>query len=96
MAFLMAFSIVMLRAVFANVSKAVPKRITCYEHHGNQVFVQKHLKGKHRDHCLCFCCDLFHPGSKDNCGIAKTLYRLCVDQGMVTPVYECPQFQLTN
>lgn len=74
------------------IRKATPKRFTWYTHHGNKVCVQKRLKGKHRDHCLCFSCEKFHPGAKDNCDIAKALYRLCVDNGLVTPVWECGRF----
>ena len=93
MAFLLACTVLVGRAVVRSIIKATPKSVTCYEHHGNQVFVQNHLKGKHREHCLCFSCDDFHPGTKLNCAIAKTLYQLCIDQGMVTPVYECPKFK---
>lgn len=63
-----------------------------YEHHGNQVFVQSSLKGTHREHCLCYQCDHFHPGELNNCGIAQELYGLCVRYSMVTPVFECPEF----
>jgi hypothetical protein len=38
--------------------------ITKYEHFGNIVSVQRHLKGKHRDHCLCFQkCKFFKPNT---------------------------------
>ena len=37
--------------------------IITYEHHGVTVFVEEKLKGTHRDHCLCFRCDSFKPGT---------------------------------
>jgi len=70
-----------------------------YKHHGNTVAVFSNLKGKHRDHCLCFECSKFSganlpgPGEKKkNCPIAQDTYDNCVKHGLVTPVYECPQF----
>lgn len=64
-----------------------------YVHHESEVSVDSDLKGKHRQHCLCFQCDHFKPGQKDNCSIAKQLYHLCVTFSLVTPVYECPEFE---
>ena len=66
-----------------------------YEHHGRQVFVREDLKGKHRDHCLCFSCGKFTPDNRrTNCPIANALYSNCVQFGVVTPVYECPEFKV--
>jgi hypothetical protein len=67
--------------------------ITTYEHHGRKVFVQEHLKGTHRQNCLCFSlCQNFKPGTEENCEIAKELYLLCVKHGLTTPVFECPNY----
>lgn len=63
-----------------------------YEHHEAMVFVRDDLKGLHRDHCLCYSCERFKPGSKENCRIAKEVYALCVRLDLVTPVWECPIF----
>lgn len=63
-----------------------------YEHHGKQVWVQSDLKGKHRDNCLCYACDHFKPGTVFNCHIAEKLYAICVEEILVTPVYECAAF----
>ena len=64
-----------------------------YEHHGNMVWVRDDLKGTHRESCLCFApCQNFKPGTADNCVIAQRLYELDVEFGLVTPVYECPEF----
>lgn len=68
--------------------------IVRYEHHGAEVAVNVDLKGKHRDHCLCFTCDHFKPGTEGNCPIARKVYATCVEHNLVTPVYECPDFAL--
>lgn len=70
-----------------------PSPYEIYEHHGRMVWVQSDLKGKHRDHCLCWNCDKLKPGQPDNCPIAQKLYAICVEHGTVNPVYECPEFQ---
>ena len=64
-----------------------------YEHHGVQVSVFSELKGKHRDHCLCYKCRFFHPGMSGNCNIAKDVYNNCVKHNLVTPVFECAKFE---
>jgi len=64
-----------------------------YEHHGAKVFVRSDLKGKHSKYCMCYSCDKFKPEDrKNNCKIASKLYEFCVDHDMVTPVWECPEF----
>lgn len=63
-----------------------------YEHHGKAVWVRADLKGKHREHCLCWSCDKMKPGQPDHCPIATALYATCVKFGVVTPVFECPDF----
>ena len=61
-----------------------------YSHHGTLVSVQRHLKGKHRDHCLCYQgCQWFKPGEAENCFIAQALYKFCIDNDVTTPVFEC-------
>lgn len=67
-----------------------------YEHHGETVWVKTSLKGKHREHCLCFSCSKFKPGKHDNCPIASGLYVIVCDHGLVSPVYECPEFDNTG
>ena len=64
-----------------------------YLHHDTAVHVQPHLKGRHREHCLCFSCALFTPDNRAfNCKIANELYALCVEHSVTTPVWECPHF----
>ncbi|MFC1999185.1 hypothetical protein ACFLXE_00315 [Chloroflexota bacterium] len=68
-----------------------------YEHHKELVWVRSDLKGKHRDHCMCFDCRLFLPDDREhNCPIANVLYAVCVAFGLCTPVWECPNFEPTN
>jgi hypothetical protein len=65
-----------------------------YEHHSVSVSVQEELKGKHREHCLCFQgCKKFNPGTENNCPIAQENYEFCVKYNMTTPVWECPEFE---
>jgi len=64
-----------------------------YEHFGQMVSVREDLKGKHRDHCLCYKCKKFQPCERDNCKIAQMLYSLCVLANLVTPVWECGDFE---
>jgi hypothetical protein len=65
-----------------------------YNHHGTDVFVDSRLKGKLRDHCLCFKCKRFghQPGLPQNCQIAQATYENCVKFHTATPMYECPEF----
>ena len=67
--------------------------ITHYSHHGRMVFVRNDLRGKHRDHCLCFECAKFFPGTLQNCPIAQATYENCVKFNTTTPMWECPEFQ---
>lgn len=65
-----------------------------YEHHGTLVWVDEELKGKHREHCLCFSCKHFKPGLPEtNCPLANLNYAVCLAHDMVLPVYECPIYQ---
>ncbi len=63
-----------------------------YVHHGQVVYVRSDLKGRHREHCLCFTCNKFKPGREGHCPIAKRIYDTCVEHGVVSPVYECPDY----
>ena len=68
-------------------------KIISYVHHGVIVFVDEDLKGKHRKHCLCWRCRNFTPDDRENnCRIASLNYAMCQLEGLVTPVYECPEF----
>ncbi len=69
--------------------------ITKYEHHGKTVSVQEHLKGKHREHCLCYQnCKFFHPEDQTiNCVIASSLFEVCRAFAVTTPVWECKEYE---
>ena len=68
-----------------------------YSHHNELVWVRKDLKGRHREHCLCFSCLKFKPEpSEGNCPIANTLFENCLRYNVVTPVFECPVFDLRD
>lgn len=67
-------------------------KYTQYNHHGETVWVKTEQKGRHKEHCLCYACEKFHPGSEDNCPVAEANYRHCVEYNLVLPVWECPWF----
>ena len=65
-----------------------------YIHHGQDVAVWEDLKGRHREYCLCYQCEKFHPGEPVvNCPVAEALYRFDILAGVTTPVWECPDFK---
>ena len=58
-----------------------------------EVMVKKDLKGKHREHCLCWNCQKFDPKDREkNCPRANTIFALCVLLDMTLPVWECALF----
>jgi hypothetical protein len=67
-----------------------------YEHHGVEVSVMAELEGHHRDFCLCYSCEHFKPDQEDNCPIAQRVYELDVELDLVTPVWECPKFEVAK
>ncbi len=72
-------------------------KIVGYVHHGAYVFVDEDLKGKHREHCLCWRCGQFLPDDhKLNCKLANLNFANCELNNMVLPVYECPDFELSK
>jgi len=74
--------------------KSMKAKIVEYEHHGKTVKVQAKLKGKHREHCLCWQgCKKFDPSGKNNCPRAAQLYAFCRNFNMVTPVWECAEYR---
>lgn len=64
-----------------------------YTHHKNPVWVKSELLGKHKEYCLCYNCKKFKPEPRwKNCLIANEVYALDCRFGLVTPVWECPEF----
>lgn len=63
------------------------------EHHGTTIWVRSDLDGKHREYCLCWDCNKFHPDDRTkNCRIANLVFAVCQECGLVLPVWECPLF----
>ena len=56
------------------------------------VAVFEDLKGRHKEHCLCFSCGKFQPGTSENCEIAQATFENCVKYNTVTPMWECAEF----
>lgn len=70
------------------------KRVVSYTHHGREVRVREDLKGRHWEFCLCHrCAKLNLEDRSQNCRIASLLYALDVTLDLVTPVWECPEFE---
>jgi len=67
-------------------------KIIWYTHHGAEVAVDEELKGKHREHCLCYRCSRFKPNTPENCDYSEQHFRTCKINNMVMPVYECGDF----
>lgn len=65
-----------------------------YSHHGKNVWTAKKTKGKHQKYCLCHSCKRFFPNSnlRNNCKTADHIFTLNRVFGLVTPVFECPDF----
>jgi hypothetical protein len=63
-----------------------------YVHHDQEVSVRSDLKGKHWAYCLCGSCARFKPDG-ENCRRSDRLFKLCRDEDMVCPVWECPDFE---
>ena len=69
-------------------------KVIHYEHHGANVAVYEKLKGKHREHCLCHHpCAKFKPNTPENCPIAQAAYENCDKFNIVTPMWECAEFE---
>ena len=69
-------------------------QIITYRHHEVVVSVDRDNQGKHRDNCLCHRnCLYFKPNTSDNCSIAQSLFDICVQSNVVTPVWECAKYK---
>ena len=75
--------------------RMMDKKYEQYRHHGKgMVWVNSELKGRHKDYCLCYSCTKFIPQDRNaNCVIADLLYATDCAMGIVTPVFECPNFE---
>ena len=69
-------------------------KIIRYIHHDQNMAVDSELKGKHKEHCLCYRCLYFWPEiPQKSCSVANILHNLNVTCGLVTPVWECTDFE---
>jgi len=64
-----------------------------YVHRGFHVAVRTDLRGQHRDYCLCESCTKMKPGTPDHCPLARAVEQNCQQFGLVTPVWQCPDFE---
>ncbi len=80
-------------AVDTMVSQSTSGKVEWYRHHGRLVAVRQALRGHYRESCLCYRCGKFNPDNPDdNCPTANLIYAACVLTGVVTPIWECPDF----
>ena len=64
-----------------------------YKYHNRIVSVREDLKGRHREHCLCYSCQRFDSERRArNCDISNKVFDLCAEEELVLPVWECPLF----
>ena len=78
------------KEITVTIEIEVPKYVQ-YVHHGTKVTVLEKNKGKHRDNCLCFSCEKWL-----GCTTRKKLFKLCTQFSLVSPVWECPAFELKD
>lgn len=90
---LIGLTILVMAAVSAIYRTKSVQQFVQYKHHACKTWVRSDLKGRHRDHCLCYDCENFHPDSKANCPIAQVVYAHCIEMNLVTPVWECQRFR---
>ncbi len=73
--------------------QAMADKVEWYRHHNRSVAVVAGRRGGHRAACLCYRCGKFNPDNPDdNCPTANLIYAACVLTGVVTPIWECPDF----
>ena len=88
-----------MRADTPVVQIETPKKnpiIIWYTHHKRKVWVRDDLKGHHRNFCLCYICKrnpFNREEGEEKCPIADAIYQNCKEFGVVTPVWECPEFE---
>ena len=54
--------------------------------------VKKSLKDKHERCCLCYSCRSFKPNTSKNCSIAQATLEHNIKYNIVTPMWECPEY----
>lgn len=70
-------------------------KIVWYKHYGQTVAVDGELKGKHKEHCLCYRCKKLVIGDRrKNCNLAEDNFANCQLHNVVLPVWECPKFEV--
>ncbi len=64
-----------------------------YEKNGRQVWVRGDRKNRQKEYCMCWDCRRFAPERDDKgCPIIHKVLGLAAEQGIVLPVWECPEF----
>ena len=70
-------------------------KIIRYKHHGKMMSVIEKDKEQHAEHCLCWQqCKFFKLyDRKNNCEIANELFEFDKKYSVVTPVWECANYE---
>jgi hypothetical protein len=63
-----------------------------YIHDKREVWVKLENVTLHDDFCICHECEGYSPGHDTHCPIAQEVSELNKKYGLVTPVWECPDF----
>lgn len=82
--------------IMTKYEQFVFKKFEQYNHNSKEVWVNSHLRGMHKQYCLCNHCAKFKPDSNDNCEIAEQVFTIDKQFGIATPVWECPEFNNKN
>ena len=67
-------------------------KIVKYDRFGHEIYGFEEMKGRNREHCMCYYCHQFHPKEETNCPIAQGLYDYDRQHNVTTPVFECGEF----
>ena len=63
------------------------------ERHGQHTWENPTLEAIRREECMCWHCARMKPGSPDHCPIAASLYAICVEHAVATPVSRCGSWE---
>ncbi|HUC94493.1 MAG TPA: hypothetical protein VMR19_00610 [Candidatus Saccharimonadales bacterium] len=62
------------------------------EHYGKKVWVNPFTDSLRGEEGLCYHCDKYLPGEKNNCPISKNLFKIAQKEGIAMIVTRCPVF----
>lgn len=66
------------------------------KHYGHEVWVNPLTESIRKEECLCFNCDNLKPEKSDNCSIAQSLYKICLEKNVAMIITRCPAWKPKN